>query len=114
MKNSIDDDKIVSSTIIVEENDGTVETKEAIEPSVDHDVTIIDETAEKSSAVIADECENANVDVKATEDYVSEVPSDEENNASSAASIENQEMQQEKKSKSGFFGFMKNKPQSWA
>lgn len=110
--NSIDDDEIVSSTIIVEENDGTVETKEAIEPSVEHDVTIIDETAEKSSAVIADECENANVDVKATEDYVSEVPSDEENNASSAASIENQEMQQEKKSKSGFFGFMKNKPQS--
>ena len=110
--NSIDNDEIVSSTMIVEENDGTVETKETIEPSVEHDVTIIDETAEKSSAVIADECENENVDVKATEDYVSEVPSDEENNSSSAASIENQEMQQEKKSKSGFFGFMKNKPQS--
>ena len=105
-------DSIDGDEIVVKGNDGTVETKEIIEPCVGHDVTIIDEPADKCSAVMADECEQANVDVKATEDYVSEVPSDEENNDSSITSVETQEMQQEKKSKSEFFGFMKNKPQS--
>lgn len=110
--NSIIDDEMVDSKVIGDENDGTVDPKETIEPSVENDVTIIDETAEKSAEVIADECEDANVEVQATEDCVDVVPSDEGNNDSSATSIETQEMQQEKKAKSGFFGFMKNKSQS--
>lgn len=110
----IDDGEMVDSTIVVDENDGTSETKETIEPSVEHDVTIIGETAEKSSAVIADEREDANVDVNATEDYDSEVPPAEGNDDSNTASVDTQEMQQEKKTKNGFFGFMKNKPQAGA
>lgn len=110
--NSIVDDEMVDSKVIGDENDGTVDCKETIEPSVENDVTIIDETTEKSAEVIADECEDANVEVQATEDCVDVAPSNEGNNDSSATSIETQEMQQEKKAKSGFFGFMKNKSQS--
>ena len=110
--NSVIDDEVVDSKVIVDENDGTVDSKETIEPSVENDATIIDETAEKSAETIAGECEDANVDVQATEDSVDVVPSVDGNNDSSVASIETQEMQQEKKSKSGFFGFMKNKPQA--
>lgn len=110
--NSIIDDEMVGSKVIVDENDGTVDSQKTSEPSVENDVTIIDESAEKSAEVIADECKDANVEVQDTEDCVDVVSSDEGNNDSSAASIETQEMQQEKKAKSGFFGFMKNKPQS--
>lgn len=91
--NSVIDDEVVDSKVIVDENDGTVDSKETMEPSVENDVTIVDETAEKSAEFISNEREDANVVVQATEDCVDVMPSDEENSDSSAAPIEKQEMQ---------------------
>ena len=95
------------------EGNGVDESKEAFEPIVEENAAIIDETDTQKDVVIADESNDVNANAKSEEEYVEEEPIIEEKAGSSESSEESsQEIQQTKKTKTGFFGFMKNKPQS--
>ena len=120
-ENAIDSDDVATKTeeliaidsvelaSVKEDNQSELITEETTEPLVKSDVPIIGESIRDGVEVVTvDESNDTNDDIGATNEIVVHAPTSDETSASSETGPE----KQEKETKAGFLGFIKNKPQS--
>lgn len=94
---------------VKEDNQSELVTEETAEPLVRNDVPIIGESIGDGVEVVAvDESNDTNDEIGTTNEIVVHAPTSDETSASGETGPE----KQEKKTKAGFLGFIKNKPQS--